>query len=198
MSNLMDLLSSQLGGQAMKAISQQLGANEQQTQSAVQSALPILLEAMTRNTGNQQGANALANALDKDHDGSVLDDIPGFLSNFQNGPGNGILKHLLGNRRGNAEQFVSKTSGLDAQSVGSLMQMLAPMLMGQLGKQKRQQGLDVGTLVNMLQGTRKQAQQQNPQAVDMIGSLLDKDGDGDYKDEIAQMGMKFLGGLLRK
>ena len=50
---------------------------------------------MARNTSNQQGAESLHNALQKDHDGSILDNLGGFLNNAQSGPGAGILRHVL-------------------------------------------------------------------------------------------------------
>ena len=53
--------------------------------------------------------------LAKDHDGTILDNLGGFLSNSDNGPGAGILKHVFGDKRSMVEAGLSQMSGLDAQ-----------------------------------------------------------------------------------
>ena len=73
--------------------------------------------------------------------------------------------------------------------------MLAPMVMGALGRQKRQQGLDAGSLAGVLGAERQQMEQSNP-AMGMLGSLLDRDDDGSVVDDIAKMGKGLLGGLF--
>ena len=77
------------------------------------------------------------------------------------------------------------------------MTMLAPILMGALGKTKRQQGLDVGGLANLLTGTVTQQRQsaQNP-TMGLVTRFLDQDGDGSIADDVANIGMKLLGGLF--
>ena len=74
--------------------------------------------------------------------------------------------------------------------------MLAPLVMGMLGKNQRQQGLDIGGLTDLLGGERKAAQKRAPEAVDLIGSLLDSDGDGSVTDDLAKLGGNLLGGLF--
>ena len=44
--------------------------------------------------------------------------------------------------------------------MSSLMGMLAPMVMGAIGKKKRDDGMDRGGLGGMLKGERKQIEQQ--------------------------------------
>ncbi len=75
--------------------------------------------------------------------------------------------------------------------------MLAPILMGTLGKAKREQGLDVAGLVSFLSGSVSAQSQKDP-SMNLITSFLDRDGDGSIIDDVANIGMKFLGGLFRK
>ena len=198
MSDIMDMITSQLSGEAMKQISRQLGTNEQQSSSANAAALPVLLGAMNKNAKTSEGASALAGALEKDHDGSILDNLGGFLGNASQGPGAGILGHVLGGQRGKVEQYVSKTSGLNTQGSGQLLEMLAPVVMGALGKQKREQGLDAGALAGMLGNVMSNRQSQAPQQNQILGALLDSDGDGDITDDIVNLGGKLLGGLFKR
>lgn len=198
MADLMNLIQSQLSGQAIDMIAQQIGGNKQQTTTAVSAALPMIMQALSKNASNNQGAASLFNAVEKDHDGSVLNDIAGLVGNFQNGPGAGILKHLLGQKQRNAESMVSNASGLNSQSTAQLMQILAPIVMGQLGKQKQSGGLDIGGLVNLLSSNAGQQQKRSPQAASFLNSFLDQDNDGNIQDDLTNMGLKALGGLFSR
>lgn len=187
--SLLDLISSQLGSGVNSQISQQLGTDSGKTENAISSALPMILGAISRNTKSQEGAGALASALEKDHDGSILDNLGGFLQNAQQGPGDGILKHVLGDKRGMVEQAVAGKSGLDLASTAKLMTTLAPVVLGAIGKAKKEQNLDTAGLQDML-GREKDHQEARPDVdTGFVGKLLDRDGDGDIMDDI--------GGLLK-
>lgn len=187
--SLFDLISSQLGSGVNSQISQQLGADSGKTANAISSALPMILGAISRNAQTEEGAGALANALEKDHDGSILDNLGGFLQNAQQGSGDGILKHVLGEKRGMVEQAVAGKSGLDLASTAKLMTTLAPVILGALGKAKKEQNLDSEGLKDML-GREKAEQEARPDVdTGFVGKFLDRDGDGDIMDDI--------GGLLK-
>lgn len=200
--DIMDLLKSQvLNDGLLEQLTQQVGAQDkQQTAKAAEGALSMLLGAMAKNTAQPEGADALANALDNDHDGGILDDVMGFLGgghqNTRAANGSGILKHVLGGNQSNAFSAISALSGLGSKESGSLMTMLAPMVMSALGKQKREQGLDASGLASMLGGVlggqRKQAS--SSPLMGMVTSFLDKDGDGSIVDDALGM----LGGLFKK
>jgi hypothetical protein len=156
--------------------------------------LGLLTEALARNSSRQDGAQALSNALAKDHDGSILDNLPDFIDNFQAGPGDGILRHVLGDKRGAVEERLSQESSLDIGSITKLLTMAAPLVMGFLGRSQKKEGLDVGALVGLLGAEREQARRVAPQSTGLLSQLLDSDGDGDITDDVAKIG----GGLLSK
>ena len=186
--DLLNILQSQLGDDNfISQLSQQIGGAEPaQTKAAASGIVSTLMSAMARNASTPEGASSLANALDRDHDGSILDDAMGLLSgksqasnaNMLNGAG--ILSHLLGGKQNSAIQMISQMSGLDNGKTGNLMTMLAPLLMGALGKTKRQQGLDAGSLLNLLNGSVNQQRQTagGSKSMDMISAFLEIDGDG--------------------
>ena len=197
MSSLLEMLTGQLGGGALNQLSKQLGADEQTTGTAVSAALPVLLGALAKNSARPEGANALFGALSRDHDGSVLDNLTGFLRQPDEKTGDGILGHVLGGRRNQIEQNVSRASGLNAASVTKLMTMLAPLVMGALGKTQRQRNLDPGSLSDLLTQEQTNLQRQNP-TLGGLAKMLDADGDGQVADDIANIGKKLLGGLFRR
>lgn len=205
MSDLTGLLNQALQGGALSKLSQQIGANEQQTQTAAMTAIPVLLGAMKRNASSPEGAQSLNNALQNDHDGSILDNLGSFLGgSFQNqraANGSGILGHILGGQQTNVQQQVSQASGLDLSKIAKLLPLLAPIVMGALGKKRQEQAQQPeagGGLADLLAGATNSARQQAPAgALDMLSGLLDADGDGDIKDDLLkQAGSSVLGKIL--
>ena len=200
--DLMGLLQGQLSEGMLDQLSQQIGgADKQQTAAAATGIISTLMGGLAKNASSQEGASALSNALDRDHDGSILDDMMGMLSgntqpnNSSMLNGAGILNHILGNKTNGAVNMISQMSGLDSSKTGNLMSLLAPVVMGALGKTKKEQGLDVSGIASLLSGTMSQQSSQDP-TMGLITKFLDADGDGSIIDDVAGVGMKFLGGLF--
>jgi hypothetical protein len=202
MSGIFDLLNSDLGKQIIGGVSNEVGEDQNKTASVLSMALPMLMGAMKRNANSPEGAEGLSNALDKKHDGSILDNLGSFfgggVDQEAKDDGDGILGHVLGNSRQNVETAISKKSGMDASSIGNILKVAAPIVMGMLGKQKRQQNVQsssgIGDLLGGLLGGGGAAQQA-PQQQSFIESILDGDNDGSVLDDIAGM---FFGGNDKK
>jgi hypothetical protein len=152
-----------------------------------------LIGALGRNTSTEEGAQSLFNALSRDHNGSVLDDVAGYvLGGGNQQAGNGILGHVLGNKRPGVEQSIAQLTGLDAGAVGQMMTMVAPLLMGALGKVQHEQGLGVDDLAQLLGGARQEADSQ----MGGLAQLLDMNNDGSVVDDVLKLGSQLLGGLF--
>jgi hypothetical protein len=192
--NLTDVLQQALSGGAINQISQAIGADEQTTGTAIQSALPMLLSGLASNSQSEQGASSLLGALDRDHDGSALDDIAGLVGNLAQGQsgGDSILGHIFGGQTSSIAQGVSQASGLDASKVGSLLSMLAPIVMGAIGRTQRESGIGAGDLAGLLGGAAQQFG--GGDLMGMVSNLLDRDQDGSPVDDVLGM----LGGLFKK
>ena len=200
--SVLDDLMQQLSGGAVSQLSQRINADEGATMKAIQGALPMLVGALSKQAGNANGANSLLAALDRDHDGSIMDDIAGFFTGNvapagKTADGAGILRHILGDQRATAEIGLSKVSGLDTGRTGQLLSMLAPMVMGALGQQKKQRGLDAGGLMDLLGQEQKRVEQNSPNILGFVNKMLDKDGDGSIVDDLLSgVGGNLLGGLF--
>ncbi len=192
--NFIDNLSNQIGG-----------ADRDQTRSAANGIVAAFSNVISKNAASEQGASGLLGMLDTDHDGSILDNVMELVGGAASGGaqqnsglaqnGAGIINMLMGDKQGGIINMISQMSGLESGKTGNLMAMLAPIIMGALGKSKQQGGLDIGGIMNMLQGTQQQASG-NP-AMDLIGKFLDKDGDGDFKDDLLSgIGGNLLSGLF--
>lgn len=192
--DLTGLLNDTLSGNTVSQISQAIGADESSTSSAIQTALPILLGGLANNSSSEQGASSLLGAIDRDHDGSVLDDIGGLIAGNMGGRasnGAGILGHIFGGSQAPVEQTVSQSSGLDMSKVGPLLAILAPIVMGAIGRARQQSNVGTSDLGGLLGGAAQQMGG-GSDLMGMLGGLLDRNGDGSAVDDV--MGM--LGGML--
>lgn len=175
----MQILQGQLSDEVLGHLSDQIGADKQQTATAANGIFATLLGGLANNASSEGGLSALGSALDRDHDGSILDDVMGMVGGMMQGNGgnagnalngSGILGHILGDRQEVAAQQVSQSSGLDMSQVMKLMPILAPIVMGVLGRAKNQGGLDLGNLAGVLMGSAQNAQAGG--FGDLIGNVL--------------------------
>ena len=207
MENILELLNSDIGKQIIGGVSRETNQPANKTADVVSMALPLLMGAMKRNTSSPEGAAGLLGALNSKHNGSILDNLDGFfgggVDEDQKIDGLGILGHVLGGSQDNVVGALSKRSGIDSGSVMKILQVVAPLVLGYLGKQKQQRNVqsdsDLGDLLGgLLGGGKKQQKQQG-----LIESLLDGDNDGSILDDVAGMVLNSgskkksgLGGLL--
>lgn len=193
--SILDDLMQQIGPGTIQQMSRTLGADPAATSNAVSMAIPVIVGGLAKNASNPQGAASLDRALNA-HDGSILDNLGGLLGGGETGAmggmGGKILGHILGARRGPVEQGVGKASGLDAAQVAQLMAMLAPIVMGFLGRMKNQKGLDANQLPDVLAQGRAQGEQTLPG----LSGMLDSNDDGSIADDLARIGTSMFGGMF--
>jgi len=194
MDTLTQQLLQQLAGEGIKQISRKIGADEQTTNAALSTALPLLVSALAKNTSKTEGAQSLNQALTKDHDGSILNDVPGFLDNPAAANGAGILGHVLGSQQPAVTKGLTQATGLDNGQVDQLLQIAAPLLLGALGQKQQQKGLDPDGLSTYLGGQQQKAQASNPDLMGALNTLLDADKDGSALDDVLGMMGNLLGG----
>lgn len=198
MSGILDLLNSDLGKTLISGVSNQTNQPQNKTQDVLTMALPVLMAAMKRNAATPQGAEGLLGALNSKHDGSILDNLGGLFgggldSNVLDDGGK-ILGHVLSGKQKHVENALSQKSGMDASSVAQILKVAAPILLGVLGKQKRQQNVNspsgIEGLLGGLLGGNSPKQEQS-----FLESILDADNDGSMVDDVAGM---LLGGNKKK
>lgn len=209
MFSLQDLLGEQQGNMAVDEISRNVGADNSMVSTAIQAALPAILNGLANNASTPAGAESLNTALDEDHsDGSVLGNLGGlgsliFGGDQQAAPppqanAGGILGHILGNSQGAVAEEVSQKSGLNIGTVAQILMFLAPIVMSYLGQRKQQENVGAdglgGLLGGILGGAAQPAQQQSSgnAMIDMASSMLDSDRDGSALDDIASMAFKYM------
>ena len=204
--DITDLLQGPMKDIIISQVGNQLGLGDsEQTNTAVDGVFATLLNAVAQNASTPEGQNSLLSALDRDHDGSILNDLGGFLSgmvqpqNPKTTNGAGILKHILGDKQNTAVESISKASGIDSNKIIQLMITLAPIVLGYLGKAKATQQTQPdqggGGLLDILTGATKTVNQQ-PSNQGFFSRMMDKDGDGSMVDDLAEMGFKSVFGKI--
>ncbi|MFD0835777.1 DUF937 domain-containing protein [Mariniflexile aquimaris] len=201
MTGILDLLNSDLGKSIISGVAGQTGQDESKTSSVLTMAMPVLMQAMKRNAASPQGAESLLGALNSKHDGSILDNLSGLFgggvdSNVLDDGGK-ILGHVLGGKQQHVANALSQKAGIDADSVSQILKVAAPILMGMLGSQAKQQNVNNASgIEGLLGGLLSGSSSKNEQS--FLESILDADGDGSVIDDVAGMvlgGSKKKGGL---
>jgi hypothetical protein len=193
MDSIIQLLVTQLGSGAVSEISKSLGVDDDKAQQAVGMALPMIIGALNRNTASSDGAEALVSALQRDHDGSILNNLSQAVgSQATINDGTAILGHVLGDQQSGLVQSVSRATNLKPEQVAQIFAILAPIVMGALGQMQRKHELDAQGVSTLLQQERSTVEKTSSG----LTQLLDMDGDGDVSDEMISLGSNLLGGLF--
>lgn len=187
--DLIDLLGNQLSNpDILKQLGKSINASPKQVESAAKIGLPAMVEQISRNASTKEGRDSLAKALDQ-HKDDDISDIVGFLKGVDTKDGSKILQHVFSGKNDKVQNSIAKQSGLDSSQASGLMSMLAPMVLGAMGNQKKSQNLDANGVANLTSQLTK-SMGKNTDLMGMATKLLDSDGDGDIMDDV--------GGLLGK
>lgn len=184
----LDALLGQLNPETIQQMAGQLGASPQQTQSAIQAALPMLMGAMQRNASSPEGAESLFNAVKRDHQGV---DLGGLLGGLLGGGGNaggggigGLMGAVMGMMGGGqqAEQPAARSPLENGIAIlGHVFGRQEPRAAAGVAKAS---GLDMGTaaqlmamLAPMLMGALGQQTQAKGLDAGGLAGMLGKDVD---------------------
>ena len=198
MSNFLELIQSPIGQMIINGASSQLGQDTNTTQSALQTAIPMLMGALKKNASKPDTASGLMNALMNKHDGSLLDNVMdifggGFVNEEVINDGDKILGHVFGEKKEMVATAISKQNGIDMSAAMNILKIAAPIVMGMIGKQASEKQVsnptDLTHIIGSMLGSNPETQQQSS----FIEKLLDQDGDGSVIDDLFNIGKKFFG-----
>ncbi|MBT2620699.1 MULTISPECIES: DUF937 domain-containing protein [Chryseobacterium] len=173
--NLIDLLTGNTSNQVAEQAENKFGISKNQIIALLAVAAPLVISYLRNKSQDSKEAEALNNALDKDHNGSILDDSSQLEA--RQAEGGSILSHVFGGDKQNVENQLSQNTGISIDKIGPVLAMLAPLIMGYIGKEKQQNNVGAGGLGDLLGGilgnasNQAQAEQSNP-LNDILGSVL--------------------------
>lgn len=166
--NLTDLVTGGIGSTVTSAVARMLNIEESKAKWIVSAAVPLMIAALNYNAKNKNQGASIDRALDQ-HSGSILGNLSGLLSGGPTNDGNKIVSHIFGNNTGYVTQNLSEKTGLSSGQVGSVLAVLAPVVMGYLGQQK-QQTQSGGGMTDLIGGLLGGGQSSG--AGGLIGGLL--------------------------
>ena len=160
--NLLNMLNSALtSSAALQALSEKTGLSEKQIAAIIAVALPLLLKGLTNNASSQTGASSLLEALGQHQN---TQPVAQQLQEADPADGMAILGHILGGNQESTLGDMSGQTGVDPQSIMSVLGNIAPFLLSGLSAtansaNSQQQsgadlsdGFDLGDLFGMLGG----------------------------------------------
>ena len=172
---LLDLLTGNAGNQVAENVENKFGVSKNQIIALLAVAAPLVISYLRNKSQDSNEAESLNNALDRDHDGSILDN-PSQVEERQQ-EGGSILDHIFGQQKNTVENSLSEQTGISMNKIGPILAMLAPLIMGYIGKEKQQSNTGAGGLGDLLGGilggAQNQVQQQDSNPLnDILGQVL--------------------------
>lgn len=195
--SLIDLITGSAGNQVASQAENKFGIDKNQVIALLAVAAPLVISYLRKKSQDDPNeAEALNNALDKDHDGSILNDPAQAEARQQEG--GSILDHVFGGQKNQVENQLSQKTGISMDKIGPVLAMLAPLIMGYIGKQKQSGGVSSGgglgdLLGGILGGAQNEAQAQPSNPLnDILGSVLGGGGNQSSGNPLNDI----LGGVL--
>src|SRR5215813_2316841 len=151
--NLVSLIMQFLTPDMIGRIASALGLDRNNTQTAIGAAVPGLLASLSGVTTQPGGAQKLVDAVRQQTGalGSFAKMIGASGQSSLIDKGSQVLSSLLGGRDQTAlVDAVGKYAGLGQSASGSLLGMLAPVVMGTISKEQGTRSLDAGGIANLL------------------------------------------------
>lgn len=173
---LLDLLWEFTSSQAINTISKRSGVEPKIGSKIISEALPELLGHIQKNTSEAKWLENFLWALGKHEENISLSDI-------DENDGKKILGHILGNDETSITNNISQKLGIESTQASTALKNIAPILMKKFGKAKAEWIINSTNTNDILSALSKK---------NILTNILDKDGDGDIKDDLLNMGINYL------
>ena len=192
-----EILSGRLDENLLEDLRTRIGADsKEQTEAATTAVVSTFVNGLKKNAESPNGLNSLLSALDRDHDGSILDDAVGFLfgrkraENPRTTNGPGILEHILGNRQERVAEGIGRGTGLNKSQILQLMMTVAPLILGALSRAKNRNRVGDSGGGGILDILRNTSQRNNMRLQDngLLSRLIDNDDDDSIFEDLANLG----------
>jgi len=154
--NIMDLVQEQLGDQVKGQIGNLLGDQSSMTDAGLKATVPALLDGFTKRASVPGGADAMFDAVSRQDDG-LLDNVGSMLGGGQGNSliqtGTKLLSGLFGNSGlGSLAGILAGVTGLSKGNTGSLMGIVAPIIIGVIKRKVMGGGMNAAGMLDMLKG----------------------------------------------
>ena len=200
---LSELLNQFLSGSAIKALSKKTGIKSSDLKKFIPMAVPFLIEMLTKNASDKEGASALLEALGQHTDTKA---VKKQIGNADIVDGAKIIGHILGVNEMEDLKALSKKSKLSETAVSGILSSLAPVLLSSLSKavsskkKRRSKSSGIAGLVESLLGSKKsgtkKAGSKASGLTGLLSGLLGSNKSGSRKKNEELNGASLIASLL--
>lgn len=163
---------------AKQAIQDKIGISPDILSKIDTDMIGSLIGWLTKNAKSGDAEN-IVTALEKDHDGGLLDNMGDIMDLVKNPSSWGILKHILWDKQATIESYIAKKYNLNPTMVSSAMKVIAPLVMAQLWKVQKDSQMNGSQLTDFLKWEETALLKDPSNNTNPMIAFLDKDGDGD-------------------
>ena len=178
--NLTSVVTQFLTPEVIAQIASFLGLDKATIRKAAEGSVPALLAGLSDLVATPAGSNQLSKVLSQQQFGSPADLLRNAGAQRFAETGSNMLSGLFGNRTMDTmAQAIGRFAGMGDSSGKSLLSVLGPLVLGALGQQQRDAGLDASGLASLLRSQKDQIMAAIPPGLaDQLGAagLIDKAG----------------------
>ena len=182
---LLDSILAAQDGQIVGKIAQNFGLDQRTAEAAIRHLTPAISRGMQRNMGDQNGIDAILDALNQGNHRRYVDDPDRLQRASTIDEGNSILAHIFGSKNvsRNVAEHAARQTGLDSALLKKMLPILATVAMGMM----RKQSTAAGGLRNAIGSSRSRRDLGG-----LLSSFLDADNDGSIADDLFKMATKLI------
>ena len=144
--SLMDMVKGAVSKQVMGQIGGMLGTDQKKTSAVFETAAGSILGGLIKKSGTPDGAQDVFD-MAKKQDAGILDKLGDILGDKNateelSKSGGGVLDGVFGNQQTGMLQTITKALGLEGNVTGTLLKVLAPIVMGIIGRHIKSKAMD--------------------------------------------------------
>jgi hypothetical protein len=175
--SLLDAVKEYFNPAVTQKMSSLAGATPQNTNRAINGIVPALLSGAATLAGSREGAGQLMDLIRlQTNDGKILSNLTDKLSGGNAtedlmSSGRDIVARLFGRNLNSVIDALARSIGINSSTIGSLLSMAAPVVLGALGRERSARGLGADGLASLLTGQKSFLAQMLPAGLtSLIGS----------------------------
>lgn len=171
--NLLDMAKSYFSNELLSKASSHLDESESGISKVISAAIPSLVGTIADKASSNDGAATVLKMATDQNDSGILDSLGGFFNSDSNSDllskGSGILGSLFGNggQSNMLTTLISSFAGVKGSSVGTILSMAAPALLGMIGKYTTENNVSASSLGSLLSSQKDAAMKMLPAGFSM-------------------------------
>jgi len=170
--NLLKIVKDQVSDNFLNRASEVIGGSPASTQKAIGALIPSFMGSVVTKASTESGASDLLSMIKNggynSNAGSTEMNLMNNKTNEILSKGENLVSKLMGNNADNLVSRISSFSNLTKEGTGKLLSMVAPMVMGAIGKQVSQNNLNATGLRDLIKEQSQYVRDAMPQGMESL------------------------------